>query len=175
MLFFIGVMLSVSLISCKKRGCTIDYAKNYDATAKKDNKTCEFFYTAHISSIKVLEFPDLDPNGETWDDGDLPDLYIRFTNQEDEIKYQTIKINEVGPDDIVTWSIPDFVEADSSDSDTQFKLYEADDVTAELIVKFPINFIDYMHESTSGLTKYPDSIAFASDSVSMKIYLDWVE
>ena len=174
-LTFFVVLISGSLFSCKKRGCTIEYAKNYDATAKKNNKKCEFFYTAQITSIKVLDFPDLDPNGETWDDGTLPDLYIRFTNHEDDIKYQTPAINNIGPDDIVTWSIPSFVRADTANANSQFKVYEVDDLTTELIEKFPINFLDYMHESNSGLEKYPDSIEFIGNAVNMKIYLDWVE
>lgn len=174
-LVFIGLFLIGGLSSCKKRGCTINYAKNFDATAKKDNQSCEFYYTAQVSGIKVMNFPDFDQNGEDWDIGDAPDLYIRITNQNDDIKYQTQKISNINPNDTVDWAIPEFVKIDSSAPEAQFKIYEVDDLAAELIEKFPINFIDYMHQSKSGFDKYPDSIAFSTDSVSMKIYLNWVE
>lgn len=171
----LGIIFFCSFQSCKKRGCTISYAANYDATAKKDNKTCEFYYKAQISMIKILDFPDLDPNGDYWDSGNDPDLYIRYTNEEDDIKYQTILISEVGPDDTVSWNIPTFVAVDTIEPNTQFKVYEVDEQTTELIEKFPVNFLDYMHESQSGLVKYPDSILFTGNSVVMTVYLNWVE
>ncbi|MDX1350869.1 MAG: hypothetical protein R3279_11500 [Putridiphycobacter sp.] len=172
---FTVLFICFSVQSCKKRGCTISYAANFDATAIKDDKSCTFYYKTHINGIKVLDFPEFDPNGAFWDAGGLPDLYVRITDKEDAIKYQTPVITEVAPEDTVEWSIPVSVTLDTISANSQFKLYEVDETSAELIEKFPINFVDYMHESTSGLDKYPDSILFSGNSATVVIYLNWVE
>ena len=162
-------------MSCKKKGCTTSYAINFDANAEKDDKSCTYYYKLEVSGVRVLDFPLLDPNGEEWDLGSLPDINIRFTDSKDGIKYQTEVKNEVGFEDTIYFSFPSYASVDTLTSNTQFKIYEVDDVSAELIEKFPVNFKDYMHESLSGKEKYPDSIIFNGNSLNMWLYLKWIE
>jgi len=174
---FLGFFVLISIGSCKKRGCKTNYAINYDSSVKKDNNTCKYFYKANVTGLKVMDFPEFDPNGMLWDDTSLPDLYIRFTNDEDEIKYQTDLISNISPNDTVYWSMSSSVVVDSSASLTQFKIYEVDDASARLIEKIPVEFKNYYHESKTTLTndKYPDSVMFNSGAVSIMIYLNWIE
>jgi len=41
-LFFVGVLATMSFNSCKKKGCTDETAINYDSDAKKDDGSCEY-------------------------------------------------------------------------------------------------------------------------------------
>lgn len=41
-LILIGIILSISTLSCKKEGCTDSTATNYDVEAKKDDGTCVY-------------------------------------------------------------------------------------------------------------------------------------
>ncbi|MFK8043848.1 MAG: hypothetical protein AB8B72_00030 [Crocinitomicaceae bacterium] len=174
---FVCFSLFISVLSCKKRGCKTTYAINYDSSVQKDNNTCKYFYKTNVSAVKIMDFPDLDPNGMLWDDTSLPDLYIRFTNEVDEIKYQTTVISNIASIDTVSWSFPSSVVVDSSAAATQFKIYEVDDASARLIEKISVDFKNYYHESKTTLEndKYPDSVLFNSGGVSMMIYLNWIE
>ncbi len=173
-IFFLSI--ASFFFSCKKRGCITEYAINFDATAKKDDKSCQYYKKLLVTSVKVPEFPILDPSGEEWDVGSLPDIYIRFTNEEDDIKFETQIIKEIGPDDTVVFDFPKtYPRIDTLSANTQFKLYEADDVSAELVEKFPVNFLDYMHESLSGKEKYPDSLILSGTNQDIWVYINWIE
>ncbi|MFK8036875.1 MAG: hypothetical protein AB8B74_01190 [Crocinitomicaceae bacterium] len=175
-IFLFSTFLLVGFSACKKRGCTLDYAKNFDATAKRDNGKCEYYRKAEILGLKILNFPDSNSNGYAWDNVGYPDLYIRITNDSDAIKYASKTISEIKPNDTVSWSFPSYVTADSSEPFNEFKIYETDKISsAEIIEKFPINFLDFMHESESGLEKYPDSVLYNGNYIEMKIYLNWID
>lgn len=174
--FLFSLLLIASFSACKKRGCTLNYAKNYDATAIKDNGTCEYYRKAEVSGLKVLNFPDSNSNGFAWDNDGYPDLYIRITNDSDVIKYASTTILEIEPEDTVYWDFPSYVTVDTITPFNIFKIYEADDIaSAEIIEKFAVNFLDFMHESESGKEKYPDSVLYNGNFIDMKIYLKWID
>ena len=41
-IIILTTILSVSILSCKKKGCTDCNAANYDINAEKDDNTCQF-------------------------------------------------------------------------------------------------------------------------------------
>lgn len=174
--FLLNVFIVISFSACKKKGCTLEYAKNFDATVIKDDGSCEYYRKAEVTGLKVLNFPDSNSNGHAWDNVGYPDLYIRITNDSDAIKFASNTILEVKPDDTVYWDFPSYVTVDSADPYHIFKIYESDDIaSAEIIETFAINFLDFMHESESGKEKYPDSVLYNGSFIDMRIYLNWID
>lgn len=172
---FLVLITGLSAQSCKKKGCTLEYAKNYDSSAEKDDQTCEFYTRVHVTDIKVTDFPDLDANGALWDAGSLPDLYVRYTNHEDDIIFQTTLISEIEPQDTLAWTLPSIATVDTSFIGVQFKVYEVDGSSAELIEKLPVDYKKHLHESKTADEKYPDSLILNGTDVNMIVYLNWVD
>ena len=167
------LILVIGNSSCKKKGCTVTYAINFNHEAVKDDNSCVFYTNGSIAKIELLKFPKYDANGHEWDDDSKPDFYIRFTDSLDGIKYQTNLLTNI--DTNIFWGIPSYVSFDMNTGLTKFKVYEVDEFTTELMGVFPVNFNDYMHESESGLEKYPDSTIIVKDSLELKLHINWLE
>lgn len=62
-LFFLSVMTSALIFSCKKEGCTDETALNYNSKAKKDDGSCEYAQPEETGPYLIvkLEFDSLQP------------------------------------------------------------------------------------------------------------------
>ncbi|PZE17472.1 hypothetical protein DNU06_06495 [Putridiphycobacter roseus] len=157
--------------ACQKKGCQTIYAINYSPSAEKQDGSCIYYTKGNISKIELSNFPKMDLNNEPWDADSPADIFIRYTDSMDVVKYQTAELVDVN--DVVSWIFPLPIGFNKNEGVVYFKVYEADDFTVESMGIIPLDFDAYMHEANNELNKYPDSIMVSQDEIELKIFVDW--
>jgi len=149
------------------------YAKNYSPSAEKEDGSCTYYTKGNITKLELISIPELDLNGDSWDDDSEADIFVRYTDSADVVKHQTPEIlNVILP---ITWNIPSDISFSTNEGDLYLKIYEADEFTIESIGILPINFADYAHNTNNELEKYPDSIVLKKNEVELKVFINWTE
>jgi len=125
-------LISFTLSGCNRpRGCTNPNAENYDSDAERDNGSCMLRY---LDQLCVVDFPALDPSGNNWDIGTLPDLEFRLaplSDQPDWTYRSPVALNELSP---ITLIILDDIEF--TNERWNFELVDVDDFDADDVIAF---------------------------------------